>query len=44
VESPEGKAEMRQILLVLAAICWGGSARAEGKAAGDFDYYVLSLS
>ena len=35
---------MRQILLVLAAICWGGSARAEGKAAGDFDYYVLSLS
>lgn len=35
---------MRQLVMVLAALCWAGSARAEGEAAGDFDYYVLSLS
>ena len=35
---------MRQILLTLAALCWAGVARAEGEPAGDFDYYVMSLS
>jgi ribonuclease T2 len=35
---------MRLFLVVLAAFCWTGSARAEGERAGDFDYYVLSLS
>lgn len=35
---------MRQILLALAALCWAGAARAEGEPAGDFDYYVMSLS
>jgi ribonuclease T2 len=35
---------MRQILLALAALCWSGSANADGEPAGDFDYYVLSLS
>jgi ribonuclease T2 len=40
----EGKAEMRRILFTLAALCWGGAVCAEGERAGDFDYYVLSLS
>ena len=35
---------MRAFLLVLSALCWAGAARAEGERAGDFDYYVLSLS
>jgi ribonuclease T2 len=35
---------MRLFLVVLAAFCWTGSARADGERAGDFDYYVLSLS
>jgi ribonuclease T2 len=35
---------MRQILLAIAALCWATSAKAEGERAGDFDYYVLSLS
>lgn len=35
---------MRLFLLALAAFCWAGAARAEGERAGDFDYYVLSLS
>lgn len=35
---------MRRILAVLAAFCWTTAARAEGERAGDFDYYVLSLS
>ncbi|HMS93672.1 MAG TPA: ribonuclease T, partial [Tabrizicola sp.] len=35
---------MRQVLMTLAAMCWAGAARAEGEPAGDFDYYVLSLS
>jgi ribonuclease T2 len=35
---------MRRILACLAVLCWAGAARAEGEAAGDFDYYVLSLS
>ena len=35
---------MRQVLMTLAALCWAGAARAEGEPAGDFDYYVLSLS
>jgi ribonuclease T2 len=35
---------MRRILLVLAALCWATAVRAEGERAGDFDYYVLSLS
>lgn len=35
---------MRRALLALAALCWAGIARAEGEPAGDFDYYVLSLS
>ena len=35
---------MRQILLALAALCWADAARAEGEPAGDFDYYVMSLS
>jgi ribonuclease T2 len=35
---------MRRILLVLAMIGLAQAARAEGEAAGDFDYYVLSLS
>ncbi len=35
---------MRRMLLVLAALCWTGAVRAEGERAGDFDYYVLSLS
>lgn len=35
---------MRALLLALAALCWSAAARAEGERAGDFDYYVLSLS
>ncbi len=35
---------MRLILLTIAALCWAVAARAEGERAGDFDYYVLSLS
>lgn len=35
---------MRQFLLAIAALCWSGVAQAEGERAGDFDYYVLSLS
>jgi ribonuclease T2 len=35
---------MRHILLAIAAMCWAGSARADGERAGDFDYYVMSLS
>mgnify|MGYP000847556844 FL=1 len=35
---------MRLILLAIAALCWAGAARAEGERAGDFDYYVMSLS
>ena len=39
---------MRQLALVIAAICFGpillnSPARAEGEKAGDFDYYVMSL-
>lgn len=35
---------MRLFLLAIAALCWSGPAQAEGEQAGDFDYYVLSLS
>jgi ribonuclease T2 len=35
---------MRAIILVLAAVLFAGSARADGERAGTFDYYVLSLS
>lgn len=35
---------MRGCLITLAALCWGLAARAEGERAGDFDYFVLSLS
>ena len=35
---------MRLFLLTVAALCWANAARAEGERAGDFDYYVLSLS
>lgn len=35
---------MRRTLMTLAALCWAGTAKAESEAAGDFDYYVLSLS
>lgn len=35
---------MRRMLMTFAALCWAGVAKAEGEAAGDFDYYVLSLS
>ena len=35
---------MRQVLWAIAALCWAGAASAEGEKAGDFDYYVLSLS
>lgn len=35
---------MRGVLLALAALCWTVPARSEGERAGDFDYYVLSLS
>lgn len=40
----KGEAKMRRILAVLAAFCFATAARAEGEPAGDFDYYVLSLS
>jgi ribonuclease T2 len=40
----EGEAEMRHLIAVIAALCWAGAARAEGERAGDFDYYVMSLS
>jgi ribonuclease T2 len=35
---------MRRLLMTLAALCWADAAAAEGERAGDFDYYVLSLS
>jgi ribonuclease T2 len=35
---------MRRLLLALAIVASAQAARAEGEAAGDFDYYVLSLS
>lgn len=35
---------MRRVLLVLAMVASAQAARAEGEAAGDFDYYVMSLS
>jgi ribonuclease T2 len=35
---------MRLFLLAIAALCWAGAAKAEGEKAGDFDYFVLSLS
>lgn len=35
---------MRWLLVVFAAFCLGPGARAEGERAGEFDYYVLSLS
>ena len=35
---------MRLILWTIAALCWAGTAQAEGERAGDFDYYVMSLS
>ena len=35
---------MRHILLAVAALCWAIPAQAEGEKAGDFDYFVLSLS
>jgi ribonuclease T2 len=35
---------MRHLLAVIAALCWSAAARAEGERAGDFDYYVMSLS
>jgi ribonuclease T2 len=35
---------MRRVLLIIAALCWSGAASAEGERAGNFDYYVMSLS
>jgi ribonuclease T2 len=35
---------MRHLIAVIAALCWSGAAQAEGEPAGDFDYYVMSLS
>lgn len=35
---------MRHLIAVIAALCWADAAQAEGDRAGDFDYYVLSLS
>ncbi len=35
---------MRRALMAIAALCWAAAARAEGERAGDFDYFVLSLS
>ncbi|MFP5478840.1 MAG: ribonuclease T2 family protein [Alphaproteobacteria bacterium] len=35
---------MRKALALLAALCLAPAARAEGERAGEFDYYVLSLS
>jgi ribonuclease T2 len=35
---------MRRMIIALAAMCWALTAAAEGEKAGDFDYYVMSLS
>lgn len=35
---------MRRMLLALVAALWAGPTLAEGERAGDFDYYVMSLS
>jgi ribonuclease T2 len=35
---------MRRMIIALAAMCWTSLAAAEGEKAGDFDYYVMSLS
>lgn len=35
---------MRALILVLVALLFSGPAQADGERAGDFDYYVLSLS
>lgn len=35
---------MRAVILALAVLLFAGSARADGERAGEFDYYVLSLS
>jgi ribonuclease T2 len=35
---------MRQFLIALAMFCLPVTARADGEKAGDFDYYVMSLS
>ena len=39
----EGKVKMRCVLAILAAIL-AGPAAGDGEKAGDFDYYVMSLS
>ena len=35
---------MRLFWLAIAAVCLATGARADGERAGDFDYYVMSLS
>jgi ribonuclease T2 len=35
---------MRRMIIALAAMGWAFDAAAEGEKAGDFDYYVMSLS
>ena len=35
---------MRLVWVVIAAMIWGSVAQADGEKAGDFDYYVMSLS
>lgn len=35
---------MRLLCWVIAAMCLATAARADGEKAGDFDYYVMSLS
>ena len=35
---------MRAVILALAVLLFAASARADGERAGEFDYYVLSLS
>ena len=35
---------MRLFWIAIAAICLGTAAQAEGEKAGDFDYYIMSLS
>ena len=35
---------MRRMLLALLVALWAGPTLAEGERAGDFDYYVMSLS
>ena len=35
---------MRLFWLAIAVVCMAGPARADGERAGDFDYYVMSLS